>query len=103
MPRGGNRSNIQNQENTNPNPPEIHIHQDAPPLFCGAFLKKNYWDMSKKLEKTYECPICLDEIDCPRCFELLATCGHHFHQRCILIAFEARLQCPVCRSPLESD
>jgi len=102
MPRRGNRSHTQAQQdeqNSSGSTPmqEIYIHQEAPPLYCGAFLKKNYWEMSRKLEKNYECPICLEDIDCSRCFELLAKCGHHFHQRCILSAFETMQVCPVCR------
>jgi len=81
-------------------PQVIHITEKTPvPLFVGDYLKKNFWAMSKQLDKKYECSICLDEIECSngceRCFALL-TCGHVFHLPCIIRC--QPMNCPLCRS-----
>jgi len=56
------------------------------------FLKNNYFDMAQKLDIKLECPICLEDICCKRCFSLL-PCGHHLHLNCLI-----RLdKCPLCR------
>ena len=71
----------------------INERSDAT-FFVGDFLKKNYMEMSNKLEIKHECSICLENICCPKCFTLL-TCGHVFCLFCITRCDP--LCCPLCR------
>ena len=90
MPSSRNSSSRREQEHT-----QTFLIQNPRNSFCEDFLKNNYWDMSQTLEKTHECSICLDEIDCKKCFTLL-TCGHIFHLPCIVKV--QPMQCPLCRN-----
>ena len=56
------------------------------------FLKNNYFDMMKELNRKIECPICMEEICCKNCFTLL-KCGHHLHLHELMKCSS----CPVCR------
>ena len=81
-------------------PPQIiNLIRNPVSIFAGEYLKKNYLNMAKQLKKTYECSICLDEIDCvdgcDRCFSLL-TCGHIYHIGCLIKV--QPMNCPLCRS-----
>ena len=82
------------EEEILPPPNNIVYLQPAPTsMFVSDFLKNNYWDMMRELKKTQECSICLNEMDCKKCFTLL-NCGHSFCLCCII-----RCQaCPLCRS-----
>lgn len=52
-----------------------------------------------------DCPICLEPIDpAVRVGDgvgLLTTCGHSFHQGCLLGAFQQTQSCPFCRRPVD--
>ena len=65
-----------------------------PTLFVSDFLKNNYFEMNEKLERTNECSICLDNIECKNCFTVL-NCGHIYHLSCIIKC--QPIQCPLCR------
>ena len=58
------------------------------------FLKCKVWDLIKaQPNNDIECSICLDNIDCKKCYTIL-TCGHSYHLACV-IKCET---CPLCRS-----
>jgi hypothetical protein len=56
------------------------------------FLKNNYYKLLKENNEKLDCSICLDEIDCTKCFMLL-SCGHYFHIGCCIRCN----YCPLCR------
>lgn len=59
-------------------------------------LTREYYDMCKTTNKSLECSICLEPIDCKNCICLL-LCGHSFHYNCIL-RVTPPVKCPLCRS-----
>lgn len=61
-----------------------------------AFLSKRYYHLVKKAEPetNLQCPICLEDICCPDCFELW-SCGHFLHRHCSAELEAPR--CPLCR------
>ena len=62
---------------------------------CSRFLTSSYFELLKDANKTpSECPICLEEINCPHCFMLL-KCGHHVHVGCFYRQVDK--VCPLCR------
>lgn len=58
----------------------------------GEYLKNNYYDMAKENGKELECPICMENICCKKCFCLL-PCGHSYHLSCLLPLDK----CALCR------
>ena len=97
MPRRRNDYNELNPPNIQPQ--IIQLKTETPiHTFCADYLKKNYWEMAKAVDKKFECSICLEEIDCKtgceRCFSVL-TCGPVFHLPCIIKC--RPLSCPLCR------
>jgi len=56
------------------------------------FLKNNHYRMLKQSKEKLNCSICLDDIDCEKCFYLL-SCGHYYHIGC---AIKCNF-CPTCR------
>ena len=103
MPRRGRNQDNEIHQVDIGYPQTIVLKSDAPSIFCGDYLKKNYWEMAKAQGKKFECSICLEEIDCKtgceRCFTIL-TCGHIFHLPCIIRC--QPLHCPLCRSDSHS-
>lgn len=68
-------------------------------------LKSNKLDY-KKFHKNYgkkhtECCICLDSISSSDIY--VSSCGHAFHEHCILTNMKNTNSCPYCRSDLEVD
>lgn len=62
---------------------------------CLDHLKDSYFEMAKELGKTFECPTCLEVIDCKRCMTLL-VCGHWYHLSCYMR--QNKYECAVCRN-----
>lgn len=56
------------------------------------FLKNTFYDLLKEKGEKIECPICMEEINCKKCFTLL-SCGHYLHLDELLKC----KSCPVCR------
>jgi deltex-like protein len=46
-----------------------------------------------------KCAICQERLEKRRCVAL-KICSHVFHKGCIKLAFQSKLQCPVCRVPI---
>jgi hypothetical protein len=65
-----------------------------PNRMVSDFLKNNYWDMLKAQNKSVECAICLEQIDCKKCFCIL-SCGHFYDIGCII---KCKGKCPTCRN-----
>jgi hypothetical protein len=59
----------------------------------GEYLKNNYYDMAKENGKSLDCPICMEDICCKKCFCLL-PCGHAYHLSCLLPLDK----CALCRN-----
>lgn len=98
MPRNRRRNNYYEDEyGQEPLGPPIQIIQPTQPptIIVENYLKNNYWEMCEKLEKSLECSICLEHINCKNCFTLL-VCGHSYHLCCITRCRPN--QCPLCRS-----
>ena len=58
------------------------------------FLKYKVWDLIKaQPNNDIECSICLDNIDCKKCYTIL-NCGHSYHLNCVIKC----KTCPLCRS-----
>ena len=57
-------------------------------------IKKYY--IEKLLSESYECPICLDNIE-KDSNVFLTLCGHLFHHDCLNEAMSFRQKCPTCR------
>lgn len=57
-------------------------------------IKKYY--IEKLLSESYECPICLDNIE-KESHVFLTLCGHLFHHECLNEAMSFRSKCPTCR------
>ena len=96
--RVGNPQDVNlNQIDLGP-PQAVYITPEPQNYFVGEYLQKQFWKMSKELKKTYECSICLEEINCvdgcERCFQIL-NCGHIYHLGCIIKCHPQR--CPICR------
>lgn len=56
------------------------------------YLAHSYYDLMKETGKKIECPVCMEEICCKKCFTLL-RCGHY----CCLYEYIKMNKCPVCR------
>lgn len=74
---------------------ETIIKQEASSRVCLDHLKDSHFEMAKKLGQTFECSICMEEIDCKRCMTLL-VCGHAFHMSCYMK--QNKYECAVCRN-----
>jgi|TARA_A100001391_G_scaffold126651_1_gene86646 hypothetical protein len=94
MPR--RRNTLNNEE-----PEQIHFEQinlnptpkfDLKNFICADYLKNNYYDMAKQLNRKIECPVCLEEICCQKCMSIL-PCGHVYHLCCLMKCD----MCPLCR------
>ncbi len=57
-------------------------------------IKKYY--IEKLLSESYECPICLDNIE-KESNVFLTLCGHLFHHDCLNEAISFHQKCPTCR------
>jgi len=55
-------------------------------------LKNNYYRLLKEKKEDMQCSVCLDPIDCEKCFYLL-SCSHYFHIGCAIKC----TYCPLCR------
>ena len=56
-------------------------------------------DMISEDGKQVECSICLtDMIDCPKETALLTSCGHTYHEACLIDWLKKNENCPLCRS-----
>lgn len=60
------------------------------------YLTTSHYHLLKQSGAEIKCSICLDEIDCPNCFELW-SCGHHIHRHCS--SQLRKLRCPLCNVP----
>ena len=60
-------------------------------------LSKDYYRLKKIANEPLDpCSICLESVDCPRCFTLL-PCGHYLCGSCY-IRIIGEKKCPLCRS-----
>ena len=57
------------------------------------YLANNYFDLLRIQGEDIQCSVCLDNIDCKKCFCLI-PCGHYYHLCCIMHV----KVCPICRS-----
>jgi hypothetical protein len=48
------------------------------------------------------CSVCLDEIQSEK-GRFVLECGHTFHAKCILIEFQHRNRCPMCRTEVKES
>jgi len=90
MPRNNRGAHIVLDDNTFYN--EINSEPIRP---VKDYLKNFVWKLIKEYKKDekIECSICLEEVDCQKCYSLL-TCGHSFHMSCIYKCNS----CPLCRN-----
>lgn len=88
MPRNRNNRN-NNVIVLDENSLDLDYHE--PIRLVKDYLKNQFWELKKN--ETMECSICLDNIDCQKCFCLL-SCGHAYHLCCIIRCNT----CPLCRS-----
>lgn len=68
---------------------------------------RSYSKLMKKFDRLFRrstsapdqiCTICLCELlNCRQ----LASCGHLFHYRCMFQWMQTKLECPVCRVPIQ--
>ena len=60
-----------------------------------SFLSQEFFNLKKKdnAQTDLECSICLEKINCIKCFTLW-TCGHYFHASCCAQLKTNR--CPIC-------
>ena len=69
----------------------------------GKWVNKDHPDLANQST----CPICLDEFsDTPNKAIYKASCGHLFHNNCLLEHCDARhgnADCPICRANLGTD
>jgi hypothetical protein len=84
-------TNIQNQPETANPPPKRVIDKLKHFKMNEKYCKKD----GDKLEYP-SCSVCLTEIEKGQ-DTILVTCGHMFHNTCIMKWFEGKNTCPVCR------
>lgn len=72
---------------------EVRVALRMKPQPVRTYLSNSYYQMLKKEGGDLKCVICLDEIDCPNCFELW-SCGHFLHRHCSVQL--KKLKCPQC-------
>ena len=66
-------------------------------LICNK-LTREIFNFSKTSGICYECPICLEKIDCVHCLVILnCGCACKMHAKCYL-QLDASTLCPVCKS-----
>ena len=94
MPRGvRNRQ----EEVIDINLSELVDHIRPANLPVSTTLSKEFYRLKKAVGETLEpCPVCLDPVDCPRCFTLL-PCSHYICAPCYLRLIGDKA-CPLCRS-----
>ncbi len=64
----------------------------------GSKLTRDIFCLSKDAAIVYECPICLERIECIHCIVILnCGCGCKMHARCFMQLSPDAL-CPVCKS-----
>ena len=77
-------------------------------ILVGSISKyRSYSKLMKKFDRLFRrstsapdqiCTICLCELlNCRQ----LASCGHLFHYRCMFQWMQTKLECPVCRVPIQ--
>ena len=74
----------------------VRVHIRFKPHPVCTYLATSHYHLLKKSGAEIKCSICLDEIDCPNCFELW-SCGHHLHRHCS--SQLKKLRCPLCNVP----
>jgi hypothetical protein len=68
---------------------------------------RSYNRLMKKFDRLFRrstsapdqtCTICLSELlNCRQ----LAACGHYFHYRCLFQWMQTKMECPICRAPIQ--
>lgn len=68
---------------------------------------RSYNRLMKKFDRLFRrstsapdqiCTICLSELlNCRQ----LAACGHFFHYRCLFQWMQTKMECPICRAPIQ--
>ena len=98
MPRGVPRSRESPDDNViDINLSELMNHMSQKNLPVSGKLSLDYYRLKKKLNEEIDvCPICLESVDCPRCFTLL-PCSHHLCGHCY-IRLTGDKSCPLCRA-----
>ena len=98
MPRGVPRNRQPSEDGViDINLSDLMDHVVQKNLPVSEKLSKEFYRMKKKLEEEIDpCPICLESVDCPRCFTLL-PCSHHLCAHCY-IRLTGDKACPLCRS-----
>ena len=71
-----------------------------------SFFIEDMKDLMKKHKETFECPICLEDMN-HKNIKVLISCGHRFHKECIQKWSETSIgvavyaqrakKCPCCR------
>jgi hypothetical protein len=81
-----NHPNINNKEKiqTNNDSPKVEVEEEGASLGFGC------------------CSVCLDEIQSEK-GRFVLECGHTFHAKCILIEFQHRNRCPMCRTEVKES
>ena len=70
---------------------EKYKHREIP-----SFFIEDMKELMKKHKETFECPICLEDMN-HKNMKVLISCGHRFHLKCIKIWYETSEKCPCCR------
>ena len=61
-------------------------------------ITRDFFIMSKDAGMIYECPICLEKIECMHCLVILnCGCGAKIHAKCYM-QLNPEAVCPVCKS-----
>lgn len=71
------------------------VQEETRSRVCLDHLKDSYFKLAQDSGQIFECPTCLEVIDCKRCMTLL-ICGHSLHLSCYLK--QTNYNCPVCRN-----
>ena len=61
-----------------------------------SFFIEDMKQLMKKHKETFECPICLEDMDYKN-MKVLIGCGHRFHKDCIQKWSLTSKKCPCCR------
>ena len=66
-------------------------HREIPQFFI-----EDMKELMKKHKETFECPICLGDMN-HKNMKVLISCGHRFHKDCIQKWSLTSKNCPCCR------
>ncbi len=72
---------------------QVRVELRMKPQPVRTYLSSSYYRLLKQTGGDLKCVVCLEEIDCPNCFELW-SCGHFLHRHCS--AQLKKLKCPQC-------